>query len=235
MSTACYINKLTLDEYAREAFIYEQGVVIDQGGIYAGHTSKYADPKDPKIHAHSRLVTVAGGKYFVRWVNSHIKTWDEAANGNWWTSDNCVQRIATETVKRYGPVADSSTVAREFSNVGYTWRGDQGDFGAKGTYRSDMKKVVICRTKFPVQVLTGLGRAVTNPTATGSNYQALTDVTLDSKEPQVVILCSVGADKTFRGVEFLDNVWFGSSVGFTAWWQTNNPLRARRPGGVVGV
>lgn len=235
MSGKCYINELSLDDYAREAFLYEKGEILDQGGIYAGHTSPFADPNDRKVYAHARLVTVDKGKIFVRWVNSHIQTWEDAANGNWWTSDNCCQRIATATVQKFGPHGDSSMAAREFSNVGYTWRGEKGDFGPKGAYRSDMKKVVICRTKFPVQVLTGLGRAVTNLTAMGAVPDKMANVTLDSREPQVVILCQVGPDRLFRGKEFLENVWFGSSSGFTGWWQANNPLRARRPGGVVGV
>lgn len=241
-ATAALLNQLTIDDYAREAFCVhpdgEDGFV--QGGVYAGPLSNAPDarpwhasynaPGDRRVSARARLVHVPPGKVFVRWARSQVLKeggWKAAARGVWWVTDNIADRIVQETVRRFGRRGDSSIVARHFGNVGYTWTGgdDEPKGVVPGTYKSDMGAVVVCRTTAPIKVLVGVGRPVVNPTGPD-----LKDVTVDSRELQVVMLTTISSPKNsfdfrdpknryrFIGDQFLAMLYFGSSSGLCDYW-----------------
>jgi hypothetical protein len=234
-----YLNHLTLYHYAAEAFCFDPNEPsgYGQGGIYAGTTSEFASPNDKPMPARARLVKIAPGKLFVRWADSKALEmgelgWHEAAGGAWWSSDRGADQIVQETVARSrgSSHGDSSPVAREFSNVGYT--------SADGSYRSNMGAVVVCRTRFPITVLVGVGRPVINRTRTANGSFQL--VELPGEELQVVMMTRWRDRKVpdseadwrkrlpFRGTEFLEKVFFGSSSQLTHWWCNEDPVGKRR-------
>jgi hypothetical protein len=136
---SCYLNHLTIDDYATEAFGFDTYAPSGyrQGGIYAGNVAgpsgkwdvanlhQYQDPNDRPVTAKARFVSIAPGKLFVRWVDSRFRTlgWEAAAAGAWWSSDNMAEQIMRTTIARFGKHGCSSMIAREYSNVGYTWEG----------------------------------------------------------------------------------------------------------------
>lgn len=227
-----YLNHLTLDDYAREAFCHdpERPNLFAQGGIYAGKDSLYASPWDRKVSAKARLVKIAPGKIFVRWVDSKFgDKWENAAGGAWWSSDRGADQIVRMTIAKYGLHGDTSLIAREFSNVGYTTD--------DGQYRSNMRTVVVCQTTEPITVLMGVGRPVTNPTLQARG-------TLESKdmigeELQIVILtrmedrsqpasASYGDRFPFLGGQYFKHRFFSSSTALTSWWMNEDPVGSRR-------
>jgi hypothetical protein len=234
-----YLNHLTLHHYAEEAFCFNPNEPsgYGQGGIYAGAASEFASPNDKPMRARARLVKIAPGKLFVRWADSKALSmgeagWQEAAGGAWWSSDRGADQIVQETVARSrgSSHGDSSLVAREFSNVGYT--------SADGNYKSDMRAVVVCRTRFPITVLVGVGRPVVNRTRMADGSFRLLE--LSGEELQIVMMTRWRDHKVpdsepdwrkripFRGTEFLEKVFFGSSSQLTHWWRSEDPVATRR-------
>jgi hypothetical protein len=244
-ASAALLNTLSLEAYAREAFCLDSNSPTGfvQGGIYAGplhagrdakpEYAKYSAPGDKPISARARLLSVAPGKVFVRWAGSHTlgKDWKAAASGIWWVTDNIADRIALHTAKKYGPYGDSSSVARHFGNVGYTWTGapdEPGYAGAAGTYKSDMGAVVVCRTTMPIKVLVGVGRPVVNPIG-----PQMIAKTVDSGELQIVMLTTISSPndahrRSFIGDQFLTCMFFSSSAAFTGWWRQKGLVDRRR-------
>jgi hypothetical protein len=212
-----YLNDLTIDDYAKDAF--EQPV----GGIFSGVGTKHAlataadrqqakaDGKRvlPESFARARLVPVAAGKVLVRWCKSAaMSQFEWAAGGLWWSSDNVADRIVQATVQKHGARGDSGLVAREVSAVRHDW--------------SDLGGVVVVRTKWPIKVMVGFGRPVVTALP-GSGLPALLG---EGRDLQFMMKTTV--DGVFRGSEFLQQLYLGSSVAFTEWWTTSNLVGLRR-------
>jgi hypothetical protein len=239
---SCYLNHLSIDDYASEAFGFDSSAPSGyrQGGIYAGDVAgpgasrdmanlhQYRDPNDRPVAAKARFVNIAPGKLFVRWVDVRFRGegWERAASGAWWSSDNMAEQIMRATIARFGKHGCSSMLAREYSNVGYTWEGKDKsrEFGPKGEYQSSMTWVVACRTTVPIKVLIGIGRPVINIRPAGRGQFKLQEMASDSL--QVVMLTTWKGQ--FRGKEFLERAFFGSTVEFTRWWQQYEPVQSRR-------
>jgi len=99
-------------------------------------------------------------------------TWQTAAKGAWWVTDNMAERIVQATVKQFGPRGDSSQIARQYAQVVTKW--------------SDMQRVVVCRTTRPIKVLFGVGRPVVGVPNVAPGL---------SDELQVVILTTIRSPK----------------------------------------
>lgn len=228
-ASADLLLQLTIDDYARLAFALdpngENGFGV--GGVYAGplehapdaqpwHES-YRNPADREITARARLVEVPPGKVFVRWAASRtLGKWKDAAAGAWWVTDNMAERIVQETVRRFGKGHNSNLVAREYAQVDKSW--------------SDMGSVVVCRTTRQIKVMLGVGRPV-------RGIQVHSPHLKDAL--QVIILTTVASPKNspdrdprnrfhFIGDQFMDLVWAGPSVAFTAWWLREGIVDGRR-------
>lgn len=229
LDLSCYLNRLTIHDYAKEAFALDKREAsgFKQGGIYSGAGTAYESANDKPVPAKARLVQINAGKVIVRWVGSWaLKAgWEAAASGAWWTSDNCADRIVAETIERFGQHGDSGVIAREFSNVGYTRteEDEKAGSGQHGAYWSDMKAVVACQTTVPIKVMIGVGRPVINPTLVGKKIEM---VELAGEELQLVILTKWQGE--FRGKEFLQRLFLGTSSQFTSWWVTNQLVARRR-------
>jgi hypothetical protein len=236
---------LTLHDYAKEAFCIDTEMQSDtgysQGGIYAGDRSPYAAPGDKPMPASARLVAVAPGKVFVRWVDRRFQgqPWQKAAEGAWWMTDNIADRVVQTTARKYGAFGDSGIIARHFGNVGYTWSDDEHASlpyaGKPGTYKSDMSYVVACRTTRLIKVLVGVGRPVVNQTLLDPAVPSgrIEPVKVDSGELQIVMLTTIRSPKDpnrsrFIGDQFLDNVFFGPSNEFTHAWLRAGIVQGRR-------
>lgn len=192
-----------------------------QGGIYGGDGGLFAAPDDGAMAARARLRLVMPGKVFVRWAASSTLAspkkeqtsgretagWERAAMGAWWMTDNLVERVVEETARMFDRCRNSAEVARRFGNVWYTKE--------DGTFWSDMGAVVVCRTTKPIHVIIGVGRPVANP--------MLKDKPLDTTELQVVIPTCDKPKGEFKGRDFLEPLFFGSSTAFTDWW-INSPI-----------
>lgn len=230
---------LTVIDYAGLAF----GVGGDgkpsagfEGGVYAGRGTVWERPAEGDSAAGARLVPVRAGKVFVRWCDwqalcgawtrkppanaDKLPRWAPAA-GPWWVSDNQAEMIADETVKRFGgPGGDSGQIAREFCAVKYEWG-------------SNMRGVLVCRTKVPLRVLIGVGRQVQTK-AFGASQPA----SLGDRDLQYVLLTELPRG-TFRAHEFLEVVRICRSTEFVAWWRDAQILsrrgRARAGAPPIGV
>jgi hypothetical protein len=217
MSTpADYFQTLTIADFVAQAF--EQKV----GGIFSGvgtqhavadqaarRQAKAAGQVSPESYARARLVPVAPGKVMVRWCSSAaMSSFESAAGGLWWSSDDIADRIVRETVRKLGPNGDSGKIARVVSAVHHGW--------------SDLGGVVVARTTLPVKVMVGFGRPVTT-VLPDTGQSALLG---EGKDLQFMLLTS--PNRVFRGREFLQCLYLGTSTAFTTWWTANNPAAQRR-------
>ena len=149
-----YFQTITVDDYAAQAFAAEEG------GLLAGVGTKYARADAEtrgrlkalgllpgESFSRARLVPVAPGKVFVRWCRrDRMHSFEAAASGAWWSSDNVADGIVDETVQRFGAGGASGQVARRVLAVHHAW--------------SDLGGVVVARTTCPIKVLVGFGRPV---------------------------------------------------------------------------
>jgi hypothetical protein len=209
-------DSLTIADFVAQAF--EQQV----GGIFSGvgtrhavadqearQRAKAAGQVSPESFARARLVPVAAGKVMVRWCRSTcLGNFAAAAGGLWWSSDGIADRIVRETVRKLGPRGDSGQIARVVSAVHHEW--------------SDLGAVVVARTTRRIKVMVGFGRPVTTVLPDSGQPAVLGE----GKDLQFMMLTSPG--RVFRGHEFLQQLYLGSSTAFTEWWTTNNPAAQRR-------
>jgi hypothetical protein len=211
-----FLGALTIADFVADAF--EPAV----GGIFSGvgtqharadwaarQGAKAAGQVVPESFARARLVPIAAGKVMVRWCHSRcLGSFEGAARGLWWSSDDVADRIVRETVRRYGLNGDSGEIARIVSAVHHDW--------------SDLGAVVVVRTTLPMKILVGFGRPVTT-VLPGTGQQALLG---DGRDLQFMMKTT--HDKVFRGTEFLQQLFLGSSRSFTRWWTEHNPAGQRR-------
>lgn len=211
-----YLSKLTIADFVAAGFEPEVG------GIFAGVGSQYARADQagrlqartagqivPESFSRARLVPVAAGKVMVRWCNSRfLANFAGAASGLWWSSDDVADRIVRETVSKLGPTGDSGQIARVVSAVHHAW--------------SDSGAVVVVRTTMQVPLMVGFGRPVT----TQLPDSGLAAVLGEGKDLQFMM--KTVHDKVFRGSEFLQPLYLGSSSAFTRWWTEHNPAAHRR-------
>jgi len=211
-----YLTQLTVDDYVKLAFD------VTTGGMFPGAQSPHARADAAAVRqmkaggqlpresiSRARLVPVAAGKIFVRWCSSDAKDFQAAAGGKWWSTDNIADGIVRLTRQRLGPDGDSGRIVREVSAVCYEW--------------SDLRQVVVVRTKVPINVLIGFGRPVQSKDPdTGAA------VTLgDGKDLQCVI--PTYWEKQFRGPEiFEEPLFLRSSSAFTRWWAEKAFVSLRR-------
>jgi hypothetical protein len=145
----------------------------------------------------------------VRWCHSRsLGSFEGAARGLWWSSDAVADRIVRETVRKLGPDGDSGEIARVVSAVHHAW--------------SDLGAVVVVRTTLPVKIMVGFGRPVT----TVLPETGLPALLGEGKDLQFMMKTT--HDKVFRGGEFLQRLYLGSSRAFTRWWTDHNPAAQRR-------
>jgi hypothetical protein len=211
-----YLKNLTIADFVADAFAQPDG------GIFAGVGSQHARADQagrvqaraagqvvPESFARARLVPVAPGKVMVRWCKSRfLSDFAGAASGVWWSSDDVADRIVRETIRKQGPAGDSGEIARVVSAVRHGW--------------SDLGAVVVVRTQMAVPLLVGFGRPVTT-TLPGTN---ISEVLGDGKDLQFMMKTTY--DGVFRGGEFLQQLYLGSSTAFTRWWAEHNPAATRR-------
>ncbi|MEA2701008.1 MAG: hypothetical protein QOI66_5279 [Myxococcales bacterium] len=210
-----YLTALTVEDYVSHAFD------VKEGGMFPGAQSPHARADADTVRrmkaggqlptesiSRARLVPVDAGKIFVRWCSSGAHDFAAAAGGKWWSSDNIADQIVRLTRKKLGPDGDSGRIAREISAVGYDW--------------SDLRQVVVVRTKVPIKVLIGFGRPV-------KSIDPRTGVAAtlgDGKDLQCVILTSW--QNQFRGDELFEPLFLRSSNEFTRWWSEQNLVGQRR-------
>lgn len=216
-----YLKTLTIADFVAAGFYPAVG------GIFAGVGSQHARADQagrqqaraaghvvPESFARARLVRIAAGKVLVRWCNSRFLTdFAGAASGVWWSSDDVADRIARETVRKLGPTGDSGQIARVVSAVHHGW--------------SDLGAVVVVRTTMPVPLMVGFGRPVT----TVLPDSGLAEVLGEGKDLQFMM--KTVHDRTFRGGEFLQQLYLGSSSAFTRWWTEHNPAAQRRSSAIA--
>jgi hypothetical protein len=225
-STGAFFDRVTMAEYAALAFgVGSDGKPSDrfEGGIYAGRGTAWERIAEGDSASGARLIPVRAGKVFVRWCREEtlsgtwsgpppdnageLPRWAPAA-GPWWVSDNMAELIVRRTTERFGEDGDSGRVAREFSAVKHEWG-------------SDMRGVIVCRTKIPIRVLVGVGRPVltTAPDASGP-------LPLGDRDLQYVILTE-HPRRTFRAHEFFELVHLCRSTELVRWWKKAAILSGR--------
>jgi len=214
--TADYFATVTVEDYAARAFGQKEG------GLYAGvgtaHARTDADTRKrmkglgllpDESFSRARLVPVGPGKVFVRWCDrAKLHSFEAAAGGSWWSSDNVADGIVDETNRRFGPGGASGVVSRQVSAVHHDW--------------SDLGGVVVVRTLLPIKVLVGFGRPVITALP-GTGRPALLG---DGSDLQFMILTTW--DGRFRGGEFLQPLFLGPDTAFTTWWLRNDLVGRRR-------
>lgn len=211
-----YLTQLTVEDYVSRA------IDVDAGGIFPGANSPHARADAATVRqmkaagkgpiesiSRARLVPVAPGKVFVRWCDSKATQFETAAGGIWWSSDNMADGIVRLTRDRLGPHGDSGRIAREVSAIDYKWP-------------TDLRQVVVVRTRVPINVLIGFGRPVaSHDPRTGKA------ITLgDGKDLQCVILTRW--DNQFRGNDLFEMLFLRSSSEFTSWWYESKMVGLRR-------
>jgi hypothetical protein len=211
-----YLTQLSVADYVSLAFD------VPEGGIFPGAQSPHARADAGTVSrmkaeglppvesvSRARLVPVAPGKIFVRWCSSEATGFQAAAGGIWWSTDNIADQIVRLTQKRLGPNGDSGRIVREVSAIRYEWK-------------TDLRQVVVVRTKVPINVLIGFGRPV-------KSVDPLTrqEITLgDGHDLQCVILTRWQGQ--FRGDELFEPLFQRSSTEFTRWWAAQNLVGQRR-------
>jgi hypothetical protein len=223
-SIAEFFDSLTVNDFVTEAFAQPVGGIF--AGVGTAHAmadqaartkAKAAGEIPPESYVRARIVPVGAGKVMVRWCKSSaLGSFAHAAGGLWWSSDGIADRIVRETVRKHGPSGDSGQVARVVSAVRHDW--------------SDLGGVVVVRTTRPVRVMVGFGRPVMTSLPGSGDAMWLGD----GKDLQFMMITRPGGGP-FRGQEFLQQLFLGSSTAFTAWWTANNPVAERRAGTIAAA